>query len=181
MSYNERTKKHQNPEQSESKPRMYATGKDTCPVMTLKLYMSKLPENCEILYVQAKTGKNFSVSDSSWYTMKPIGINTLGNFMKTISKRLGLNIHYSNHSIRATVVTLLSSKGLEARQIMRLTKHKSESSLRSYESDNTVTQKRMKSTILNSEPVSKEIYTHDNQNNSHFDLESLSSFPVVVL
>ena len=25
MSYNERTKKHQNPEQSESKPRMYAT------------------------------------------------------------------------------------------------------------------------------------------------------------
>ena len=41
--------------------------------------------------------------------------------------------------------------------------------------------KRMKSTILNSEPVSKEIYTHDNQNNSHFDLESLSSFPVVVL
>ena len=64
---------------------------------------------------------------------------------------------------------------------MRLTKHKSESSLRSYESDNTVTQKRMKSTILNSEPVSKEISTHDNQNNSHFDLESLSSFPVVVL
>ena len=59
-----------------------------------------------------KQEKNFSVSDSSWYTMKPIGINTLGNFMKTISKRLGLNIHYSNHSIRATVVTLLSSKGL---------------------------------------------------------------------
>ena len=52
--------------------------------------------------------------------MKPIGINTLGNFMKTISKRLGLSIHYSYHSIRATVVTLLSSKGLGARKIMRL-------------------------------------------------------------
>ena len=62
---------------------------------------------------------------------------------------------------------------------MRLTKHKSESSLRSYESDNTVTQKRMKSTILNSEPVSKEIYTHDNQNNSHFDLESLSTVEII--
>ena len=179
MAYNERTKNHQNPEQSESKPRMYATGKDTCPVMTLKLFMSKLPDNCEILYVQAKTGKNFSVSDSCWYTMKPIGINTLGNFMKTISKRLGLSIHYSNHSIWATVVTLLSSKGLEARQIMRLTKHKSESSLRSYESDNTVTQKRIISKILNSEPVSKEISTHDNHNNSHFDLESLSTVEII--
>ena len=40
-------------------------------------------------------------------------------------------------------------------------------------------QKRMKSTILNSEPVSKEISTHDNQNNSHFDLESLSNVEII--
>ena len=37
----------------------------------------------------------------------------------------------------------------------------------------------MKSTILNSEPVSKEISTHDNQNNSHFDLESLSNVEII--
>ena len=38
----------------------------------------------------------------------------------------------------------------------------------------------MKSTILNSEPVSKEISTHDNQNNSHFDLESLSTVEIII-
>ena len=84
MAYNERTKNHQNPEQSESKPRMYATGKDTCPVMTLKLYMSKLPENCEMLYVQAKTGKNFSVSLFVLFVFN-VFIDTIRSFRRHIA------------------------------------------------------------------------------------------------
>ena len=139
MAYNERTKNHQNSEQHESRPRMYATGKETCPIKSLKLYISKLNEDCEELYAQPKTGKNFSINDTCWYSTKVMDVNTIGIFMSNISKRLGLSVIYSNHSIRDTVVTICSSHGLEARQIMRVTKHKSQSSLRSYETERTAT------------------------------------------
>ena len=83
-----------------------------------------------------------------WYTSKPIGINELGGFMKNISKRLSLSKIYTNHCIRATTVTVLSAEGLEARHIMRVTGHRCESSLRSYDHDNTIIQKRKISEIL---------------------------------
>ena len=68
--------------------------------------------------------------------------------MKKISKRLNLSRIYTNHCIRATCVTMLSAHGLEARHIMRVTGHKSESSLRSYDNDNSEKQKRLISSIL---------------------------------
>ena len=53
--------------------------------------------------------------------------------MKTISKNANLSQEYTNHSIlRATAVTLLDHSNFEARHIMRVSGHKSESSIRSY-------------------------------------------------
>ena len=73
--------------------------------------------------------------------------------MKAISKRLSISMIYTNHCIRATCVTELSANGLEARQIMRVTGHRCESSLRTYEKDNTVAQKRLTSSILSGNSV----------------------------
>ena len=128
---------------------MYATGLDTCPVKSLKLYISKLNTDSECLYTYEIRRKNFTPNTcQTWYTTKPLGIHGIGSMMKNISKRLQLSEMYTNHCIRATVVTLLSAEGIEARQIMRVTGHKSESSLRSYDSDNPAELKRKISNIL---------------------------------
>ena len=99
--------------------------------------------------MKSKSSKKFNPEEETcWFTPKPLGVNTLGNIMKNISKRLNLSRLYTNHSIRATCVTKLSAEGFESREIMRVTGHKCESSLRTYDRDNTVEKKRAISEIL---------------------------------
>ena len=50
---------------------------------------------------------------------------------------------YTNHSIRATAVTIVDKCGYEARHIMAVSGHKSESSMRSYCKTDTSTKKQM--------------------------------------
>ena len=52
--------------------------------------------------------------------------------MSSISKELKLSQKYTNHCIRATAVLLLDECNFEAHHIMRVSGHKSESSIRSY-------------------------------------------------
>jgi len=52
--------------------------------------------------------------------------------MSSISKELKLSQKYTNHCIRATAVSLLDECNFKARQTMRVSGHKSESSIRSY-------------------------------------------------
>lgn len=151
--YNEKTKNHQTIEDKQSKPRMYSNDSATCPIASLKLYLSKLHNNCDTFFTKNIESKLFVAErQKNWYTSKPLGNNTLAKMMKSISVRLNLSRNYTNHSIRATCITLLSSFGFEARQIMRVSGHKSESSLRSYDHDNSVEQKRKISQVLSKKP-----------------------------
>ena len=50
--------------------------------------------------------------------------------MKTITEKAGQN--YTNHSLRATTVTVLDEAGFAGRDIVAVTEHKSESSLKQY-------------------------------------------------
>ena len=52
--------------------------------------------------------------------------------MKNISVDAKLSIIYTNHCIRATSVSVLDECGIEARHIMSVSGHRSESSIRSY-------------------------------------------------
>ena len=52
--------------------------------------------------------------------------------MKTISVDRKLSQEYTNHCIRSTAVSVLDNNNVEARHIMRVSGHKSESSIRSY-------------------------------------------------
>ena len=61
-----------------------------------------------------------------------VGERSLGDKMKKISKDANLSKTYTNHSIRATAVTILDRSGFEARHIMVVSGHKNESSIRSY-------------------------------------------------
>ena len=147
--YNEFRKQDQTSKGPQPKPRMYGTNDETCPVQSFKKYISKLHPKCDDFYVKAIDRKDFSTENNTvWFTSKPLGPNKLADMMPSISLRLGLSIRYTNHSIRGAVVTTLSREGFEARQIMRVTAHHCESSLRSYDLDNTTVQKRLISQAL---------------------------------
>ena len=52
--------------------------------------------------------------------------------MKFLSEDIKLSMAYTNHSIRATVITTLDKDGFEARHIMKLSSHKSENTIKEY-------------------------------------------------
>lgn len=54
---------------------------------------------------------------------------------------------YTNHSIRATAVTILDKSGFEARHIMAVSGHKNEASIRSYSKTDICTKKKMSETL----------------------------------
>ena len=103
-----------------------------CPVRVFELYLSKLHPSLNLLWQRPKALDNFSESDSVWYCNSPLGKNTLGSFMKTISVDCELSREYTNHCIRSTAVSILDNNNFKARHIMRVSGHKSESSIRSF-------------------------------------------------
>ena len=61
-----------------------------------------------------------------------LSVNKLAGMMKNISETAKLSRCYTNHSIRATAITILDQNGVEARHIMSLSGHRNASSLQSY-------------------------------------------------
>lgn len=113
-------------------PRMYATGKVDCPVKTVKDYLLKRnPANERVFQLP---NKNFK-EDGIWYKNKVMGIHTLESMMPQISKLAGLSRRYTNHSVRATAIKLLSQAGYNDEEITTLSKHKQAASLKAYNYD----------------------------------------------
>ncbi|KAK7901622.1 hypothetical protein WMY93_018391 [Mugilogobius chulae] len=145
LAHNPHTKNHANPNEEMRENLcgfMFETpGDPLCPVASFKKYIAKCPENTDAFYLKDAEVKSADV----WYSQVPMGVNTLGNMLKSICEELhsllilfagvphcaSLRI-YTNHCLRSTAVCRLSSAGLEARQIMSVTGHRCESSLRSY-------------------------------------------------
>jgi hypothetical protein len=67
--------------------------------------------------------------------------------MKTIAEAAGCIKKYTNHSLRATTVTVLDRAGFESRDIMSVTGHKSESSLKHYATTSNDKKKEMSAKI----------------------------------
>ena len=101
-----------------------------CPVKSFVKYLSVLHPDCDYFWQRPKPIEQKTVD--IWFDKAPLGKNTLGDKMKNLSKQLNLNKLYTNHSLRATTITLLDNKGFEARHIMSISGHKTESSIRSY-------------------------------------------------
>lgn len=122
---------------------MYANNnKNECPVEAVKMYTARLPEGTNVFFLKPKSYP--SHSESVWYFEKcPLGKNKLGDFMKTISQRAALSQIYTNHSIRATVVTTLVNDGFSTKEIKSVTGHKSDKSIDRY-TKNILPSKKMK-------------------------------------
>ena len=83
-----------------------------------------------------------------------VGERTLGEKMKTISREAKISKCYTNHSIRATAVTILDKSGFEARHIMALNGHKNE---RSYSKTDICTKRKVSETLTAICEVSEEL------------------------
>ena len=81
-----------------------------CPVKTFETYLLKLNPKCAALFQRPKK----EPCDGPWYDNMCLGKHTHANKMKVLSKLANLSIEYTNHSIRATSVSILDQCGFEA-------------------------------------------------------------------
>ena len=137
------TKNHGAWDDAQDSGRVYATGLDNCPVKSFKLYIKKLNPKLDTFFQRPKENP----VDGPWYDNQVIGSKTIDKFMKKISIEAKLCKIYTNHCIRATTITILDSCGYEARHIMSVSGHRSESSIRSYAKTNIATKRKMSNSL----------------------------------
>ena len=150
MAYNEATKNHQGDNlkdrDHEIRPRMYASGTESCPVASLRQYLSHRNPNTDYLF--QRPNASIEPYDEIWYTVSPVGERVLNEMMCKISLDAGLSRVYTNHCVRATTITLLAHAGVETREIMKISGHRNEASMRCYNADSSSLQKRTYSGII---------------------------------
>ena len=93
-------------------------------------------------------------ADMIWYENSPLVVNTLATMMKEIFLGAGLSQTYTNHSVRATAITLWSNANVPSRHIMSISGHANEQSISSYNSRPSVKQLKNCSNILSNALVS---------------------------
>ena len=110
---------------------MYLTsGSPIDPVSVFEFYVKKLNKKNDWLWQKPK--RQIRGEEDEWYGNVPIGKHPLEGFMKQLSKDAGLSTSYTNHCIRATVITNLDNAGFEARHIKAISGHKSDETIESY-------------------------------------------------
>jgi integrase len=111
---------------------MYSLGGNTahCPVVSIKDYLSRIPPKNNDLFPKAvKKFENHKI----WYCDKGVlGKNTLATMMKSVSLRAKLSKAYTNHCVRATVVTELKENNVPIEDIQLVTGHKRPGSVDRY-------------------------------------------------
>ena len=115
-----------------------------------QFYVSKLHPECSALFQKPKYKKWGMSEDSVWFDNVPLGVNKINVIMKTISESAHLSKTYTNHSVRATAITVMYRGGVDTKQICKISKHKAEETLKHYIDDQSSAQKRFCSEVLSS-------------------------------
>ncbi len=105
-------------------------GSEFWPVPSLEKYLSELPKEAKAFCHHPKRAAKFE--DEVWCSLELMAVNYLGSMLSRICKEAGLSVIYTNHCIRSTAIQKLAEAALEAREIMSVSGHKSESSRHSY-------------------------------------------------
>ena len=91
-----------------------------CSVTSFELYIKHLNPLNEYLFQRPKTKGIFDYSQDVWCDNMVVGERSLGEKMKKISKDANLSKTYTNHSIRATAVTILDRSSFVIHLSLRL-------------------------------------------------------------
>ena len=130
----------------EGDPKMFSTGKSTCPVRYFKKLLVVLHSKQVALF--QKPRRNFTSGDEIWFENCPVGVNKIGAMMKEISTDAKLSQIYSNHCVRSTTVTVLDAAGIPIHRIMQTSGHRNESSVKFYCDRQTLEKEKESSNIL---------------------------------
>ena len=134
MAHDEATRNHQggvsDVESFEKNARMNKTNSKTDGYTALDFFLSKLNPECESLLQYPK--RNWKPCDNVWYENRLLRVNKLSTMMKNISSAAGLYRIHTNHSVRATAITLWANAGLTNREIVAIFGHHNEPSLQNY-------------------------------------------------
>ena len=112
--------------------RMNATGTSSCPLQSLKLYMSKTDPNALSLFNECNKGvlhdENLMHHDI-WYSNKHVKPQKFTSVIPWLCKKAGTR-RFTAHSLRIAAITGMNNGGLTDRNIMFMSGHKFEESLK---------------------------------------------------
>ena len=109
---------------------------ERCHVRMLRLYLSKLHESAfqeDVFYWKPRDNLPDS-ADEPWYTRKILGHNVLGQLLKRMCGRAGIDsTNKTNHSLRATAISRMFQSGVPQKVVMNRSGHLSKEGLVPYE------------------------------------------------
>ena len=174
MTHDEATKNHpgglNDDGTNEKEGRMYATTDSQDGYHSMKKYLRLLNPKCSAFFQRPKSS---IPAEGPWFENKPLGVNTLSNMMKEISKAAKLSKLYTNHCIRASAITLWSEAGLASRHIMKISGHKNEQSLKHYNSHPSTSELKKCSQVLSTALGRQDRTLQQSPNESHIPSSSL--------
>ena len=128
------TKRH---DMRDTTPKIFETGTEKCPVKMFEKFVERRPIAAISpdypMYITPIPTERLRPHEKVWYYKCPMGRNTLGDLVKKMCLRTGIEGKKTNHSIRKTCVRALSDAGVPAHKIIKITGHKNVSSLSSYD------------------------------------------------
>ena len=119
MAHDEATKNHpggvSDVPSSEKLARMHETPEENDGYKALKVYMAKLNPQCDAFFQYPRKNSKWNYHDEVWFDAQPIGDNKLDGMMTIISEEAKLSKMHTNHSVRATAITLWLNAGVQKR------------------------------------------------------------------
>lgn len=183
MNVDEATKNHpggiQDVQSSQKEGRMYSTSSDINldGLACLKKYIAKRNPKCSAFF-QFPKRNHVDETDEVWFENRALGINKLGSMMKEISEAAHLSKKYTNHSVRATAITLWSDAQIPSRHIMNISGHRNEESIKHYNTRPSTEQLRLCSDVLTGACSSTTQHPIDEAQRNQ-SIVPVSVFPVV--
>ena len=120
---------------------------DERAIETIQIYLERLNHdvpNSDELFPRPIISKN----RKCFYSDKQVrGEHWLGDFMKTVSKKLELSQSYTNHCVRCTTITAAKEKGLSNSDISMITGHKNTNTVNRYDRPSDSRKYRIANTI----------------------------------
>ena len=131
------------------KPKAFENKTDRCPVKIYKIFVSHRPPTMLLDQSPFFLGVRYRLDFKSdvWYLNKPLGKNSIGDFLSKASKILPQSScssrKVSNHSARKTCITNLLNENINPLYVSQLSGHKKLESLQSYNQASMNSQKHM--------------------------------------
>ena len=124
---------------------------DMCPVKLFKQFCEKRLSSTKSpdspFYLTPVPAHRLENNDY-WYYTTPMGKNTLGTLMKRACQQAGVSGRKTNHSLRKSTVSELTEAGVPPTKIIKITGHKSVSSLQHYDGGLTQSEHESISSVL---------------------------------